>query len=443
MTDYYEAQKLAPAIDTAGHSAAFGTAVAIAADGNTALVGAPGYDAAPGPASGAAWVYVRDGDSWAGQDTLSALTSGSDEEVGPGGFGVAVALSADGDTALVGTDDDEEGVGSATIFVRRSGAWINQHTLHALTSGSDAEVGAGQFGRSVALSADGTTALVGTPATRGGIGSATIFVLRDNEWINQHTLLGLTSGSDREMGSGYFGSSVALSADGTTALVGAPSNAGGTGSATVFGLKDNVWVNQHTLFAPTSGSEKAIGRDSFGSSVALSSDGATALVGAPADGPAGAYGTNVGAAFIFVRTANVWNSGQKLTAPTSGPDAEITSTTWGAGQFGWNVALTSDGASALISGPNDNGDIGAVWVFDYQGKFLDQPAGWYERQKLTAPTSGPDKLNDPPKLGVGLAVSGDGAIALLGGPLDNRDDEGGGDAGSVWVFDLAPEPPIK
>ena len=39
----------------------------------------------------------------------------------------------------------------------------------------------------------------------------------------------------------------------------------------------------------------------------------------------------------------------------------------GDGQFGYSVALSGDGNTALIGGPGDNGNVGAAWVFTRSG----------------------------------------------------------------------------
>ena len=88
-------------------------------------------------------------------------------EIGNGWFGFRVALSGDGNTALVGGHIDNSARGAAWVF-RRSGAIWSQEAKLAPTD----EVGGGEFGSSVALSADGTTALVGGRSDDGGKGSA-------------------------------------------------------------------------------------------------------------------------------------------------------------------------------------------------------------------------------------------------------------------------------
>ena len=81
------------------------------------------------------------------------------------------------------------------------------------------------------------------------------------------------------------------------------------------------------------------GRSGLGRAVALSADGSTALVGGPDDG-------GTGAAWMFTHSAGGWaQQGPKLV------------TNAGHGQFGYGVALSADGGTALI------GDTGSAWVF--------------------------------------------------------------------------------
>ena len=77
--------------------------MALSSDGNTALIGG---HARQRPSVGAAWVFTRSGSTWTQQG--EKLTGGG--ETGAGEFGASVALSSDGNTALIGGPDDT-GVG--------------------------------------------------------------------------------------------------------------------------------------------------------------------------------------------------------------------------------------------------------------------------------------------------------------------------------------------
>jgi hypothetical protein len=91
-----------------------------------------------------------------------------------------------------------------------------------------------------------------------------------------------------------------------------------------------------------------VGNARFGSGVALSSDGNTALIGGNADN------SSAGAAWLLVRSENTWSQqGAKLTGSNEVGPAE----------FGYASALSSNGNTALIGGHHDNTDVGAAWVF--------------------------------------------------------------------------------
>ena len=93
-------------------------------------------------------------------------------ETGAGRLGVSVALSADGNTALIGGNNDNSFVGAAWVFTRTAGVWTQQG---AKLTGSG-EVGGGLFGWSAAVSSDGNTALIGGLGDNGSVGAAWVFM---------------------------------------------------------------------------------------------------------------------------------------------------------------------------------------------------------------------------------------------------------------------------
>jgi len=318
-----------------GGEGRFGRSVALSADGATALIGALG----DGGKLGSAWVFTRSGATWAQQ--VQKLTGGP-EEGGEGRFGRSVALSADGATALIGASRDGEESGAVWVFTRSGSTWTQQAKLIG-----GGESGDGWFGRSVALSADGDTALVGGYVDHGNIGAAWVFTRSGSSWNQQGDKL---TGGAEEIGAGELGDSVALSADGATALIGAPRDSSGSGAAWVFTRSGASWTQQGDKL--TGGAEE-IGAGELGSSVALSEDGETALVGGHDDGG------KLGAVWVFTRSGASWNQqGKKLT----GGAEEI-----GGGEFGEGVALSADGATALIGAPRDSSGSGAAWEFKRTG----------------------------------------------------------------------------
>ena len=93
-----------------------------------------------------------------------------------------MALSADGDTALIGgAERQRNATGAAWVFTRSGSTWTQQGEKLTGTG----EAGAGEFGHSVALSADGNTALIGGPGDDGGAGAAWVFTRSGSTWAQQ------------------------------------------------------------------------------------------------------------------------------------------------------------------------------------------------------------------------------------------------------------------
>ena len=103
--------------DDAAKSDGFGTSLAMS--GDTVVVGAPLVDTDRGKDTGAAYVFVRDGDGWKQQAKLSSSDAKKADQFG---FSVAIA----GNSVIVGAktrDESEPGSGAAYSFVRSDGVW--------------------------------------------------------------------------------------------------------------------------------------------------------------------------------------------------------------------------------------------------------------------------------------------------------------------------------
>jgi hypothetical protein len=159
----------------------FGSSVSVW--GDTVVVGAPRQDIAPGseaPAAtwlegaGAAHVFVRTREAWAGQQMLLAATPDSFD-----GFGRSVAVA--GEVIVVGAtgedstatgfggepaNDSAESAGAAYVFVRANGAWSQQAYVKAGSIERASVTGGHEmFGWSAAVSDD--TIVVGAPLEGG------------------------------------------------------------------------------------------------------------------------------------------------------------------------------------------------------------------------------------------------------------------------------------
>lgn len=249
----------------AASGAQFGAAVAL--HNGFLAVGAP-LNSGRGTASGAVYVFAREGEGWTLQDKLvSSRTAPFDN------FGTALAL--DGRTLVVGApfaDGERGGEGTVHVFALAKSRWTEVRTLSA------AEAAAGdQLGFAVALAGD-TLAAGARRDDHGGhtdAGSVVIFEREGEEWRERPRL---TAGAGARSGD-LFGGAVALSGD--RLLVGASLADGANGAAFVFERQGGDWI----LLDRVSPSRGAGGR--FGFSVALS--GTTAVAGAfAAEGGAGA-----------------------------------------------------------------------------------------------------------------------------------------------------------
>jgi hypothetical protein len=111
-----------------------------------------------------------------------------------------------------------------------------------------------------------------------------------------------------------------------------------------------AYSQQQKLFA-----NDGDGGDLFGESVAVSSDGSTALISADVDN--NSNGDVAGSVYVFVRSDGTWTQQQKLSAA----DGDL------GDEFGRSVAVSSDGSTVIIGAhENDepNGtDAGSVYVF--------------------------------------------------------------------------------
>ena len=199
--------------------------------GDTAIIGVP-YD---DNYKGSAYAFTRAADgSWSQQQKLQAGDGAIDDN-----FGNSVSVS--GDTAVIGALGADSWAGAVYAFTRSGGIWSQQQKLTAKEgTATDADM----FGRSVALSLDGNIALVGSGFYADEQGAAYIFTRSGGIWSQQQRL----TASDG-MAMDGFGCSVSLSSDGGTALVGTYGDDSEQGAAYIFTRSGGIWSQQQKLTA--------------------------------------------------------------------------------------------------------------------------------------------------------------------------------------------------
>jgi hypothetical protein len=343
------------------------------------------------PTAGAAYVFVRNGNTWSQQAYLKASNTGVDDH-----FGQSVAIS--GDTVVVGAsfeDSSSVGVngdqnnngalnsGAAYVFVRSGTNWAQQTYLKAANTGpadffgnwvavSDDTIGVGAPGES-----SSATGVNGNQNDNSAInsGAVYVFVRTGTNWTQQAYLK-----ASNAQPNDNFGVAVSLSGDVLAVSAhGEASSAKGvngnqsdnsapdSGTAYVFGRAGTNWTQQAYLKASNTGAG-----DGFSYPVSVS--GGTLVAGAYAEdsNAKGVNGnqndnsaTDAGAAYVFAL--------QSLTTCTPPPAGLVS---WWRGErncvdsVGTNHGILVGGATFAP------GEVGTAFSFDGINDYVDLGAGF-------------------------------------------------------------------
>lgn len=307
----------------------YGLTVALSNDGNTALVG--------GDAALPVLVLTRSQGTWTEDGTQLPTADG-------------FALSGDGRTAVLWTRQ------SVTVCERVAADWS---TIPLFSLSGDSVIG-------VALSEDGTAFVISTLSgivysySRDSLGVWTFFrepnltgigfpllsadkttlVFANQSFID--VFRKIPPATDWSLESHIiagFLSAAALSGDGNALLLGSTSSSNQPSSARLLTRTGLSWSLVQTITNQD---------PNFGVSVALSRDGSTAVVGAssPLVGPA-----DPGSAYLYVRTGQTFQLSQTLTPADRQPgDA-----------FGSALAISQNGSTVLVGAPRTNNGLGAAY----------------------------------------------------------------------------------
>ncbi len=407
-------------------------------------------------------------------------------------FGIAVALSGDGNTLAVGadlerslatgvdgdqTDNSGLAIGAAYVFARTGNQWTQQAYIKASNTGDGGSFGL-HFGLSLALSEDGNTLAIGARDDDSGgfgVGSAPdpndnsirasgavyVYERSGTQWSLQAYVKAIdTHPSD------MFGTSVDLSADGDTLAVGAMSEdsattgvggnplqdcsvggfncAGSSGAVYIYKRSGTQWSYQTFIKASNTGSG-----DSFGSSLALSADGRTLAVGAHLEDSAargingnqgdngGVEGFDSGAVYVYSFENGEWSQ-QAYVKPSNTRQFWYFGTSVALSGTGDTLAVGARGESSRATGINgDQQDIfaeqaGAVYVYTRAD------GQWSQQAYVKASNT---ELAD--QFGFHVALSEDGntlAVAAIGedsiakGIGGAEDNNGTSGAGAVYLY---------
>lgn len=320
-----------------------GFSVDLSADGNTAVVGGPGYELVEGtkplPGNtggiGGVWVFTRDSlNVWKQQQTII-----------PGGytgfpsFGWSVCISGDGNTIAFGgiSDEDVNGwlVGATWVYTLVNGVWIYQSKLVGTGYTPDKNI---YQGYSVSLSYFGDTLIVGGPNNNTILtlkGAIWIFQKIDGTWTQQAgPIIPEIDGSILE--SFYTGQFVDVSNDGNTMVTTGILEGSNLLLIWVYTRTDEEWT-KHTEFVVNVNSDLYI-------PITISGDGNTFAIGRSLESSTGSM------VDVYVKTNNVWSYQASLLGSGSYNSQGIT------------VSLSDDGNTIGFTGFVDAGS--SLWIFN-------------------------------------------------------------------------------
>jgi Bacterial Ig-like domain (group 3)/FG-GAP repeat len=318
--------------------------------------------------------------------------------------GYSVAVSADGSTMVVGVPDAKSDQGEAYVYTRGSNGWQTANEPDVLSASNGAAND--RFGYSVSVSQDGSVIAVGAPdAAGGGTDRGTVYVFDrpPGGWAPQSTQNETTSAAGPANLDG-LGSALALSPDGTDLAAGAP------GYSASLADQGGVYVWSYngsalsTVYTEPLIAADAAHDDDLGSSVAMPSD-SLIYSGAPyhpgISGPGAVYGFSSESSDEVSGYAP-WESVSKTELSASGSS-----------QFGASVAAA--GGIVAAGAPASSSEKGAVYLFSPSFRCVTElVSGCFSSSSPTTPLA---TLTDPSgagEVGSSVAVAGDGAAVLAG-----------------------------
>ena len=312
-------------LSLSGSGEEFGYQADISSDGSRVVVGAGRYSGMRGAVE--MFQFNSSTSVWDSIGTIIGPQNYSDL------FGETVAMSSDGSTIVVGARNYFNGFGYVAVYDYSGGTTWTQRgsTIYGSAQWRD-------FGSSVDISGDGDTIIIGEQAAS----TAYIYEWTGSAWSLDATLGGI--------GSSFFGCSVAMSRDGNHAAVGGYQSNSGAGHLRVFAKSGGSWSQRGSNINGTASNEY------FGTSVALSSDGTRVLSGAY--GAASSGSSNVGKVRVYDWNGSAW---AQVGADIVGEQAEE--------YFGYAVGINDSGSRIAASGHLYDyagiADVGRTKTFEY------------------------------------------------------------------------------
>jgi hypothetical protein len=392
----------------------FGESTATSTNGAVTAVGSPEHNS-----SGAVYVFTGTGTAASQSAELTPSNPQADEQ-----FGQTVAISGDGQTLVAaapgaaGTSGSDQG--AAYVFSDTSGTWTQ---IAELTVPGTAELGT-----SLAISADASTIVLGSPTSNNDNGEAFVFTKSGSTYVQTQELTEAATSAPAATSAkvptragsavsaarkpkpapaptpapsvpAFLGDNTAISADGSTIAFGEP-NVGVTDVFTK-AAGATTWTQTAQLHGG-------------GDSVAVSSKGTIV-----AAGQTGINNLN-GAVFVFTESGGTFTEASEVLPPAN--------TTIAADAAGSNVGMSADGSIIAFGAPTATAgsalESGEVFVA------TESSTGTWA---LSGTDNEPNPVSDD-DLGGGdqsVAVAGNGSAIVAGARAAN------GQTGQAIVFPVS------
>lgn len=379
-----------------------GGSVAVSSDDTIILVGAGSGPTITVP--GRVRVYTSDGPG-------TAWTAGPDLTADDGTvadlFGYEVALSSDGSTAVIAAATRVgawPGPGRVYVFTRSGQTWTQVQMIPS-PSGMGSE-----FGDAIGISADGRNFVVGAPCAEGSTcNGAAYFFSRptgSSTWsLNTTSTCATATG-------GLCGVAVDMSEDGTVAAIGQPYYKTVSGSTTTRrpyvytytkAATSTSWTYQAALASPSG--DNASTNFGYYDTIALSGTGNVLVVGAPnLQYENGGY--VAGGVFTYTYSGTSWGTPTLIIAPaTSGSPLR---------QFGYSVDVSADGLKLIVGAPQGSATTAAGGGIAFYSTRSSISNTW----TLTS-TYLPADLVSTDMFGMSVAIPASATHPVIGAPFKN------------------------
>ncbi len=308
------------------------------------------------------------------QYVVSTITARVSSGVASSYFGWSVSLSSDGSIAAIGAYNENTATGAVYIYQNSAGTWTQTARISGLISQSN-------FGTSISLNAAGNLIAIGADGENSGTGAVYIFQNVSGTWTQITKIPGASIYS-------VFGQSVSLDSTGTIFATGAFGENSYAGAGYIYQNVSGTWTQVARLTDSTV---------YFGWAAAINALGTIVLISTINEG------SPTGAVYIYQNNSGTWTY---ITKVTSGVASS---------QFGWSMALSSDGTIAIIGANTENTGTGAAYIYQ------NVSGTWTQMARLASGVASG-------QFGQSVALSSDGSIAIVGASYENTS------SGATYVY---------